>query len=310
MRDKEITKKQHYVPRVYLKGFSSDKIRVWSYSLCPIDDGKLVPIESVCRENYLYEPRDKNGELSSPNRIEKVLSGLEGKYAANLRRLENMAVHKENYKIACFLSSEEIAFWKLFVVVQMMRMPSTLESAYEVSERYLMGEQLSKNEAHAAALAYCLPFFSELKSDDKNVLTAFLRPMLNMSIVIGVDEQESIFASDNPVYCYSPESERIDSIQEYGRIVMPLTSKLVLVMFGGEEKRLFGRNRLIPLATEDLDAIKRSVAYSARDRVFSKEKIVERDLELVQSARMDRESDRLSQNDGEHIEEKQQVKQT
>ena len=64
---KKITKKQHYVPQVYLRGFSDDKKHLWSYRLNSSLEGKMVPIESVCRKHFLYEVRGNNGEIVTPN---------------------------------------------------------------------------------------------------------------------------------------------------------------------------------------------------------------------------------------------------
>lgn len=45
-----ITKKQHYIPQVFLRGFSEDKKYIWSYLIDSMEKGKYVPIESLCRE--------------------------------------------------------------------------------------------------------------------------------------------------------------------------------------------------------------------------------------------------------------------
>lgn len=37
----------------------------------------------------------------------------------------------------------------------------------------------------------------------------------------------------NPVYCYSPQKD-VTQLEEYERIVMPLTSSLILIMLGGK----------------------------------------------------------------------------
>ena len=202
MDEKSYTKKQHFVPQVYLRGFSADEKRIWSYSLDPIDSGTLVPIESLCRENYLYEIRGEDGNLIFPNWIETILCGLEGMFATNLRALERKACHKENYTTKCFLTSQEKAFWKVFVGVQMMRSPSVIRAVDDVAKEFL-DNQLSDNQIRTFAVSQCLPFFSELRPEDKTAFSLFLRPLLNMSIAIGVDESGTMFTSDEPIYCYS-----------------------------------------------------------------------------------------------------------
>ena len=129
MANKSVTKKQHYVPQVYLRGFSTNNKQIWSYTIDSLDNGKYVPIESICRENYLYEVKDNEGNWLTPNWIEKILSKLEGMFAENLRRIEKKAFLTENYRTKCFLTKDEKVFWKLFVAIQMMRSPIVLHEA-------------------------------------------------------------------------------------------------------------------------------------------------------------------------------------
>ena len=67
------TKNQHYVPRVYLKGFSCDEVHVYRNELNEdrIVSSKLVPIESIFRKKYLYEIRDSNSSFIALNHVEK-----------------------------------------------------------------------------------------------------------------------------------------------------------------------------------------------------------------------------------------------
>ncbi len=150
---------------------------------------------------------------------------------------------------------------------------------------------LTDNQVHAVALAQCLPLFSELKPEDKNVFNYFLKPLLNLSTAIGVDETGTLFTSDNPVYCYSSQRENMLQIEEYEKIVVPLTSNLVLLMFGGEMAKEYDRNRLFPLDHEAREDIKLSIAYSATNRVFSKTELLPSDRELIKRARREKEID-------------------
>ena len=287
---KQITKKQHFVPQVYLRGFSTDKKRIWSYRVDPIDKGTQVPIESICRENYLYEVKDNDGNWLAPNWIERILSILEGMFAENLRGLKKKAFLKENYRTKCFLTTQEKVFWKLFVAVQIMRSPIVLREA-DAAIRELSKGLLTNNQIWAVATSQCLPVFSELKPEDKNVFNAFLKPLLNMSMAIGVNENGTLFTSDNPVYCYSSQRENMLQVEEYEKIVLPLTSNLALLMYGGEMAKEYGRNRLFPLDDEAQEDIKLSIAYSARERVFSKTELSPSDIRLIEKARKDKATD-------------------
>lgn len=294
MGEQQITKKQHYVPRTYLRGFSPDPKRIWSYSLDPMDSGKLVPIESVCRVNFLYEVKDESGNLIAPNWIEKILGGLEGMFATNLRALEKKAFHRENYQTQCFFTTEEKAFWKTFIAVQIMRDPKVIQEAVNVTNDFF-GNQLSQNKIQAFAMSQCLPFFNEMKPEDKTAFVFFVKPLLDMKIALGVDEGGTIFTSDKPVYCYSSHRDNLSDATEYDKIVLPLTPKLVLILLGGEAAKKYDRNRLFPLNPEDLDSVKRTTAYNARSRIFSQNALTENDRTIIEQARRDRKEDEAPQ---------------
>ena len=289
MGENHITKKQHYVPQVYLRGFSEDKKCLWSYKLDSTLQEKMVPIQSVCRENYLYEVRGKNGEIIFPNWIERVLAEAEKMFASYLQKLESKAFHKENFKTKCFLRSDEKSFWKVYTAIQMMRSPEVINVAHNTAKEFF-GEVLNDSEAYTAAITQCLPFFTEVNEEHQNVLFTFLRPLTNMSIAIGVDENETIFTSDNPVYCYSL-SRQIAEVEEYDKVILPLTSKLVLILFGNDEKKECDTNRLFPLGFEDLEDIKKSLAYTARSWIFSKRELSTYEKEIIRQVRIDKQED-------------------
>ena len=70
MPEKQPTKKQHYVAQTYLKGFSQDSVTVYEYNIRKrIAIGKPVSIESICREQFLYEVRGRTGEIININYI-------------------------------------------------------------------------------------------------------------------------------------------------------------------------------------------------------------------------------------------------
>lgn len=95
------TKKQHYVPQVYLRGFapqylktdseknknSKTKYGVFYYDLQEGTQSKIaVPTNSVCFENDLYEVTGKSGEIVYDNRLENCFSGLESIYSKGKKR--------------------------------------------------------------------------------------------------------------------------------------------------------------------------------------------------------------------------------
>lgn len=280
------TKKQHYVPQVYLRGFSSDKSKINAYWIDNNIDERYIPIDSICRENYLYELRNDSNDLIATNHIEKCLSALEGMFSEYRIQLLNKAYITENYKTKCFFTSQEKVFWKLFIAIQMLRTPKVLNEAKIFSEDFF-GESLKRNSASNIVLGQLFPFFQEAKPGDVNCLFSFIEPMQNMSMALGVDFNSRIITSDNPVYAYSPDK----TIQNFEKIIFPINDQLVIFLFGGELQKLYDKNRAFRMDEDDADSVIQSIAYSADNIVFSKYPISQKDKQLIISARKDKFTD-------------------
>ena len=79
---------RHYIPQVYLRGFSPDyrnneEIPYDKYTICCYDTTKIaqmpvaVPIKSICYSKLLYEVTGADGEIVLQNHLEKCLCSLE-----------------------------------------------------------------------------------------------------------------------------------------------------------------------------------------------------------------------------------------
>lgn len=282
------TKKQHYVPQVYLRGFSSDEVFVIRNELesqC-IVSSKSVPIQSICREDFLYEIKDSEGSYIALNFIEKYFSALEAMFSIYREQLINKAFIKDNQRTKCFFTAEEKCFWKLYVVLQMLRLPKVLEVARQFSAEYFE-DSLSTNEAYGVATQLCLPFFDELKPEDDNCLTRFLKPVLPMSIALGIDYSGQIITSDNPVYFYS-QNKTIENIE---KIIFPLTPQMVLILLGGQLKDNYDKNRLFELDAEDLESIFKPIAYNAEKIIISRDPLSSDLKKMICEARRDKQED-------------------
>lgn len=99
MKDKrQFTKKQHYIPRVYLQGFSPDyykrvpermenRKRVWRYDIGK-QQSNLVDVGSICFEENLYEFRGANNTFVYRNFVEKFFSKLERDFSIYRKSIE------------------------------------------------------------------------------------------------------------------------------------------------------------------------------------------------------------------------------
>ena len=275
------TKKQHYVPQVYLRGFSADSKMIWRYDADSLKEGKLVPIKSICYEEDLYELFDNEGKLLDPNYLEKTLSKLESMYGRYIRELEKKAFIKENYNTKCFLTKSEKTFWKLFIAIQMLRDPAVLDAAVTTSKKFF-GDELLPNEARNFVFEQTFPFFSVQKEEENTVFKSIAEPLKKMSLTVCVCETGTLFTSDTPICCIA--TNLIDR-NENAMIIVPLTVKLVLVLTGGELQKLHGKNRLLPLSDVDVKLFKSSVAHSAKRWLFTSRPFNKDDMTIISGAR-------------------------
>lgn len=278
MNVQDITKKQHYIPQVYLRGFSPEyndksqeiphsRYTIYCYDLTKTTQSyEPVPIKSVCYKNCLYEVTGDDGDIVLPNHLEKCFSVLEKMFSKYRRKLETKAFITENYTTNFFMTQEERIFWVTYILIQILRMPQVLEIAEQVSLETLE-EELTNEQAQNIARLYCLPFFSEITEGNKEtmLINSLFEPLKSMAFGIGVDIQERIITSDKPVFVYAKEFP----CKEYERIIFPISSQICLFMFGNEDKKMQRKNFLFPIGEEHREEIIKSMSASAFEKVYS-----------------------------------------
>lgn len=63
---------QHYIPQVYLRGFSCDGNSVFFFKLTSYESSKkAVPVKTICFKHDLYEAKTEQGDYLFANHIEK-----------------------------------------------------------------------------------------------------------------------------------------------------------------------------------------------------------------------------------------------
>ena len=298
LKDKNTTKKQHYIPQVYLRGFSpeyvhkNNKIPLSKYTIYCHDltketqSYKPVPIKSICYKNYLYEVTGHDGEIVLPNHLEKFFSVMEKMFSEYRHKLERKAFITENYTTNSFLTQEEKLFWITYILIQILRMPQILELAEQVGSE-IWGEELTNKQTQNIARYFCLPFFKEITeaNEETKVFDALFEPMKNMSFGIGVDEQERIITADKPVFICSKEFPCI----EYERIIFPISSQICLFMFGNEDKKMQRKNFLFPIDDDYREEIIKSIADSAFEKVYSNHVFDKKERKYIKEIMKDRE---------------------
>lgn len=295
---KNITKKQHYIPQVYLRGFSpeyvnkNNEIPLSRYTIYCHDltketqTNKAVPIKSICYKDYLYEVTGHDGEIVLPNHLEKFFSAMEKMFSIYRHELERKVFITENYRTKFFLTQKEKAFWVTYIIIQILRTPQILELAEQISLE-TWEEDLTNKQAQNIARLFCLPFFKEMTEENKEtrVFYSLLEPMKSMSFGIGVDVQKRIITSDKPVFVCTSDFP----CEEYEKIIFPISSQICLFMFGNEEKKIQRKNFLFPINESHREEIIKSMSATAFEKVYSNHIFDKKERKYIKEIMKDRE---------------------
>ena len=127
-----LTKKQHYVPRFYLRRFSAD-----GKSLCVYDRERSVyrkqSISDTCESNFLYDTRAEglvNG-LIRPNSTESALSELESEFTKTLDSVLAEGIPIEERARLFSLNRESL---EAFCSNLIFRSPETMQAFTDLDE--------------------------------------------------------------------------------------------------------------------------------------------------------------------------------
>ena len=284
----QYTRKQHYVPQVYLRGFSQGQNRVYVYRTktgSPIS--VPVPINEICKKDNLYEIKNNKGEYIYRNLIEESLCGFEGQFATYKRLLERKSI-KENFQTRSFLSKEEKIFWTVYLTLQVMRNPIILKGTANIIKDEL--PESTEIDARNLAIATCLPLFKETKTEDQNAFLYFLSLLINKRLSVGYAENDRLFTSDITVHGYSPNTNEFDFVSLH----FPISSQLILIASDPKSIEHYQYNRLIPLSDTDILNLNKGIAYHANQMIISKYPFTDEELKLIEEARKERKKDEIN----------------
>ena len=284
------TKNQHYIPQVYLRGFSPEylnknhkhiderKYRIFSYNLNKDEKvGNPIPVKSICYEKDLYEIKDNNGKAIFTNFLEKWFCYFESKFSYYRSMLERKAFIEYNFSTMCFLKSEEKIFWSLYIVIQNLRMPQMLTMAEKVIQE-VFSDKIDSNLSKTISKVWCLPFFKEIKGDERelDVFKLLLEPFENMTFAVGFDEKARIITSDLP---FSIMGDLRDDYKiEYDRIMFPITAQICLCMFNKKRYTSYKKNCLFKIDEKIREEIFKNISRAAYERVYSNHFITEKEM--------------------------------
>lgn len=273
------TVREHYIPQFYLRNFSSDQKRIYQYEIGSNKPSKLVPIESVCCVDDLYEFKNDDGEITDRNRIEKAFAVFEGEFHNVISSIVSKARHTENLYTPCFLTQKEKAMLVFFLATSVLRTPTMVDEAQKAALKFF-GDTISKQDARNLVLQELFPIYKELNGDDKNALYPTLKWFENMSFHIGVTWWDCLVTCDRPVIVrgnhkvFQPEG-----------VLFPLTPNLALTMLTIKKTRACNRNKLAYLDGYSINVLNSEIIANCNRWIFSKDEITSEQIKFIEKVR-------------------------
>ena len=220
-------KKQHVVPRAYLKNFKNENGKVYAYNL-KNNKAFLTNINEVCFHNYSYEAAKKDHN----NKLESILSKYESDYMPHI----NMIVEKFNKGI---LKKEDInhEICYKFMILQHLRSDSNrvmfTGTLFDL-EDMKMHPSINKIEA----LDFGRIYFNA-RYQSKNELKEFLdmayryeQPIIHITST----KDLHLITSDNPVITYYYPSRVNYETMIY---ILPISPNICLYFYGMDSNKKY-----------------------------------------------------------------------
>ena len=212
MQQKDITKKQHYVPVFYLKNFlSQNSKKLYIYDKEKKRYFQAMP-KNLCNKNYLYETQIDSKNFICPNEIENQFSSLEGKSATLIKKIIND--YKNNKIISC--NDNEKKLLSEFSLNMFLRNPKTLDilkaTPSNIPNKILENEEIKSCQKDLALytnneIADIKPFISYVYKREylvnycpKCQYNSYLNELLNLHFHFVITESLPFITSDFPLY--------------------------------------------------------------------------------------------------------------
>lgn len=283
------TKWEHYVPRIYYKGFSEikkkkskEKLLIWALNTKTLQQiDRKVDICNFCAENDLYELKDKDGGYIARNTIEKAFGRIEAKVGTVITAIIAKSQNKNCLRCSNILSEYDKSILIILMTMLLFRDPNTIDYGVKIFQK--LNPDMDAREARNQTLLNLLPFGIEPEWDENTIIRSAVEKYAGMEFQIGITSNDVIITSDRPIIEWPPNEK--DLFNRPQAVVFPLTSRLVLYMFPIETNQQIGRSFFFELSEEQIKDIQFNVAVSSMAWIFSKEALTDEQLERIREGR-------------------------
>ena len=288
-KNSEYTIREHFVPRVYYKGFSeikkkksNEKLLAWAFDIGRSTQiNHQVDIDDFCAENNLYELMNEDGEIIAQNFIENKFGRIEVKVGAVLKRIIEKSKNENCLKCTNILSENDKSILIILMTMLQFRDPKTID--YGVKALQQDNPELNAREARNITLMNLLPLGIDSEWDENTIIRKAVERYAGMDFQIGIAPDDLIITSDRPVIQWPPDENELFNRPK--AVVFPLTSRLVLYLFPIVDNKQIGRSFFFDMSKEQIRDIQVNVAVCARRWIISRNAISDDQYEMIRKGR-------------------------
>jgi len=223
-------KKQHFVPKLYLRNFTHDRQKISVYNIARSQTYASVPYESQCYKNYYY---------GSDTIWEKRLSSMETEWGVVFQKILSN----------CALSETDIHSIRQFILYQLQRTVASNEYFLQQKEEFLVeqGKMLYSQRGipfDESAEALCKEHAKGIISPAEwlECVDEFLPYLDDLeTVIIEYCTDNELITSDVPVIAINPFHQPSIGYACMGLIILfPISSSKLVVMYDG---KMYPKNR-------------------------------------------------------------------
>ena len=285
------TEKEHFIPRMYLRGFSevkeSGKALIWQFNLKTMKQTPVqVDVQDICFEKNLYEIKGRDGSFIAQNTIEKTFGKIEDNTNRVIQAVRAKSENENCLNCPTVLSEDDKSYLIILITSLLYRDPATIESGISFLQE--SNPNMDDREARNFTLLNLLPLGLDAEWDKNTIIRTAVGNLTGMAYQIGIADEDIIITSDRPVVIWFPKEN-----EQHNRpraIAFPLTSRLLLYMFPEESVDPIARNCFVKLSDDQINDLYVNTAVSARNWIYSRSQLTTEQLGIIREAR--KKSDR------------------